>query len=593
MKTIASQIHLKHSIGTRLLKVVFSIYVLISISLTALHMYSEYRNTKQEVRREMVALHQIIRKGLTNAFFDADLFQVRDILEGMATSPSVLGCKLEDTMGNTIEKNGANFKSALIFLGDSPRESGYREDRETGFFVYKFPIIYTYDVQKIRMGTLYIYSGNAVIFQKVRHGFVLIIVNAVIKTTALWIIFLYFSRSMLVRPLGILTAATEKLSPDNLQNFKVDVGIRGRNELKILEEAFNSMVRKLHNASVDIKNYTNALDRNRRQLNDIVNNSPTVISVKDTSGKYMLVNREFERIFNSTRDRILGKTDHDMVREEPADFLKACDLNAFAGRRPVETEINIPLDDGVHTYICNKFPLYDAQKNIYGVCGIATDISEHKKAEQILKDFNEKLKQEVDQRTSELRRANLCLQKQQAILERLSTIDGLTNIPNRRQFDKFIDKEWRRAQRTEKPIALILMDIDYFKKFNDHYGHASGDECLRKVAQALAHSLGRASDFVSRYGGEEFAAVLSDTKAESAAIIAEKMRGNVECLNIPHAASEVSDHVTLSLGVALLIPTQEIFPANLIEMADNALYQAKSNGRNQVEYAESMKEYLK
>lgn len=465
-KTDFSRIHLKDSIAARLLKVVFSIYVGISISLTALHMSSEYRNTKKEVRRELEALYQIIRMGLTNAFYDADLFQVHDILEGMATSPSILGCKLVDSMGNTVEKSGTILGSGGNSLGAAAGESGYHEDEETGFFFYRFPIIHAYEAQQIRMGTLSIYSGRSVIFRKVRYGFVLIVVNAIIKTIALWIIFLYFSRNMLGRPLAILTAATKGLKPDNLQDLEVDVGTRGRNELKLLEEAFNTMVRNLN-------------DAHERRI----------------------------------------------------------------------------------------------------------------KAEKILKGFNEKLKQEVDQRTAELRKANLHLKQQQEMLERLAVIDGLTEIPNRRKFDEVLDTEWRRAERAAEPVALILMDIDHFKGFNDYYGHASGDECLRKVAQGLACSLGRASDFLARYGGEEFAVILPCASAESATEIAEKIRGNIESLNIPHAASQVSDHVTLSLGIALLVPSREASPRNLIERADHALYRAKTKGRNRVECAENGREH--
>ncbi len=168
--------------------------------------------------------------------------------------------------------------------------------------------------------------------------------------------------------------------------------------------------------------------------------------------------------------------------------------------------------------------------------------------------------------------------------ERLAGIDALTEIPNRRQFDDVINKEWRRAQRTGEPVGLIMMDIDHFKGFNDFYGHPTGDECLKKVAQTLTHSLERTSDFVVRYGGEEFAAILPGTSETSAIRIAEKIRANIESQNIPNAASEISDHVTLSLGVALLIPAKETFPRNLIEIADKALYQAKKNGRNRVEF---------
>ncbi|MGC9502283.1 diguanylate cyclase [Baaleninema sp.] len=182
-------------------------------------------------------------------------------------------------------------------------------------------------------------------------------------------------------------------------------------------------------------------------------------------------------------------------------------------------------------------------------------------------------------------KTHLSLKRKQELLERLVAIDGLTEIPNRRQFDTVIEKEWRRAQRATESLSLILIDIDYFKKFNDYYGHVSGDECLRRVAQTLARSVKRASDFVARYGGEEFTAILPNTSRYPAVNIAERMRKNVESLQISHAVSPVSDFVTLSLGVATVIPRHDISPNHLIELADNALYEAKDSGRNQVKYA--------
>ncbi len=180
-------------------------------------------------------------------------------------------------------------------------------------------------------------------------------------------------------------------------------------------------------------------------------------------------------------------------------------------------------------------------------------------------------------------RTHLILKRKTDLLESLVSIDGLTEIPNRRRFDEMLDHEWRRTMRVAAPLSMIMMDIDFFKNFNDNYGHAVGDECLRKVAHTLEYSIKRASDFVARYGGEEFAAILPETTIEAALTIAERIRSNVENLAIPHAFSHVSEHVTLSLGAATLIPTGAMAPNNLIEAADKALYKAKEAGRNRVE----------
>lgn len=139
---------------------------------------------------------------------------------------------------------------------------------------------------------------------------------------------------------------------------------------------------------------------------------------------------------------------------------------------------------------------------------------------------------------------------------------------------------WSLAARNAEPIALIMCDIDFFKAYNDHYGHLQGDECLKKVAAVLKKSIKRPSNLVARYGGEEFAVVLPNTDATGAANVAETLRDNVEGLEIPHLSSSVAPKVTISLGVAVGHATFGVLPETLIESADNALYQAKSNGRN-------------
>jgi len=165
-------------------------------------------------------------------------------------------------------------------------------------------------------------------------------------------------------------------------------------------------------------------------------------------------------------------------------------------------------------------------------------------------------------------------------LERLSRHDGLTGIPNRRYFDSFLLAEIRRAAREREPLSLILADIDYFKSFNDCCGHQAGDDCLRQVAETLSTASRRPADLAARYGGEEFALVLPGTAVEGAVGVANSISQNLARLAIPHPRSEVSKHVTVSQGIASLIPDQQTLPEQLIEFADQALYQAKQRGRN-------------
>lgn len=182
--------------------------------------------------------------------------------------------------------------------------------------------------------------------------------------------------------------------------------------------------------------------------------------------------------------------------------------------------------------------------------------------------------QEVNDRTLELQKAN-------AELARLSRIDYLTNVANRRLFEETLAKEWARSSRSKTPVTLILIDVDFFKQFNDYYGHIKGDDCLREVAAALKSVVHRPADMVARFGGEEFVILLSHTD-EKAYKLAEKCRETIQNLGIEHKDSEVADVVTISLGIVTMLPTREYAPIDLLEAADYALYQAKENGRNQV-----------
>lgn len=168
------------------------------------------------------------------------------------------------------------------------------------------------------------------------------------------------------------------------------------------------------------------------------------------------------------------------------------------------------------------------------------------------------------------------------LLEQHALLDGLTGIPNRRGFDETFDVEWKRALRSGRPLALIMADIDFFKQYNDHYGHGAGDDCLRKVAGAMSAAVTRPGDLVARYGGEEFVVLMPDTEAEGARLIAERIRELVEAQAIPHEASAAAPVVTLSLGVAFLIPDATLVSARLLEIADQRLYRAKVAGRNRV-----------
>ena len=170
----------------------------------------------------------------------------------------------------------------------------------------------------------------------------------------------------------------------------------------------------------------------------------------------------------------------------------------------------------------------------------------------------------------------------------MSITDALTDLSNRRHFDEVLQNEFNRLSRLHHPLSVVMLDVDFFKKFNDGYGHLVGDSCLKQVAYTIRGSLQRPADFAARYGGEEFACILPNTDSAGAVAIADKIRTNIEQLNIPHRNSPVADHVTASIGVFTVCAYSKVCPSEIVARADEQLYQAKENGRNQVCCGEMM-----
>jgi len=179
-------------------------------------------------------------------------------------------------------------------------------------------------------------------------------------------------------------------------------------------------------------------------------------------------------------------------------------------------------------------------------------------------------------------RNHLELKRKTDELTRLSRTDGLTGLANRRSFIETLEAEWRRSARSGSPVSLLMIDVDFFKAYNDRCGHVAGDECLGRIGQTLRNAMKRAGDVAARYGGEEFVVLLPEIDLEGAVQVAERVRNEISALNIEHAGSTVSGNVTVSVGVASSMPATEELPDSLLKKADAALYEAKKNGRDQV-----------
>lgn len=179
-------------------------------------------------------------------------------------------------------------------------------------------------------------------------------------------------------------------------------------------------------------------------------------------------------------------------------------------------------------------------------------------------------------------KTQLTLKFQSDLLRRLVFLDGLTGVFNRRYFDQQLDVEWARASRSHAPLSVIMIDVDHFKRYNDHYGHQAGDDCLREIALALKSGLKRPGDLVARYGGEEFACILPDTAYDDAMVLARELEHKVRDQRMPHAASSVDEVVTVSVGLATRTVDSRGDAQALLGLADAQLYDAKQSGRGRV-----------
>lgn len=304
------------------------------------------------------------------------------------------------------------------------------------------------------------------------------------------------------------------------------------------------------------------------QLEEIIDAIPGLIFYKDTKNSFIRVNKYLAEAHKKSKKDLEGVSLYDLYPREEAEKYYQDDLAVLAsGQARLNIEERWDTADGSRWVSTSKIPLVDDNGHMIGIIGVSMDITERKQADELI--------QQLIQR----------LEKEKANAQKNALTDGLTGLLNRRHFDEALKREFSRSKRMDNPLALIMIDIDHFKNFNDRYGHVSGDDCLRRVATTLKKFVGRAPDFVARYGGEEFVVVLPDTDLEGACIVASRLCKAIEELGIPHDRSDVSAKVTISLGVAALTTETAANPDALIELADKALYRAKANGRNRYETA--------
>jgi len=284
-------VHIKNSLATKLLKAVFSIYIILAVILTLMHMAAEYYRTKQDIIKELKSLQATYESSLAQVIWDGDSEQLRVMVEGIYESPIIIGVKLNADMlqeirvGLVVDPNPASDPSSRKDI--EKKRNNYILSK---VFDYKFPVIFTSPSEKERVGEVTFYSSSDMVFKKVKMGFFFIIINSVIKTIILWILFVWIFRRLLSSPLGQLTTAIKKLDLDNLETAIVDIKTSGRDELKILEESFNSMLTKLHFYIKKSRQTEKYLRKSEEKYRGIFENSIEGIFQMDSSWKLINAN---------------------------------------------------------------------------------------------------------------------------------------------------------------------------------------------------------------------------------------------------------------------------------------------------------------
>jgi diguanylate cyclase (GGDEF)-like protein/PAS domain S-box-containing protein len=300
------------------------------------------------------------------------------------------------------------------------------------------------------------------------------------------------------------------------------------------------------------------LRKNEELYRFITENTTDLISYIHPNGCYGYISPSSKCLLDYHQDELIGRNLYDLLHPDEVEKVVSMILQADSDLDFASFTHRLKLKDGTFIWLeTNARTIRENSQMLEGIVAVSRDITERIEKEKKLQETN-------------------------VMLRFMANMDGLTGIPNRRFFDERLQEEWKRTKRKSLPFSAIMIDIDYFKKYNDYNGHLAGDDCLRQIAKALKETLKRPGDFAARYGGEEFVILLPDTNETGAAHVAAMLQASVINLNIPYIPAENEPVVTISIGCATVIQNDRLTPEDLIKLADEKLYQAKENRMNQV-----------
>ncbi|MCX7205072.1 MAG: diguanylate cyclase [Proteobacteria bacterium] len=563
------------SIAVSFLRVIFGCYFIVTLVVTCVQLFAQYQEAEQRVDQEISAMQLTFGRGIADAMWRFQDDVLGGILAGAVQVPVVVGVVVEDGSAQRVRAVGT------IKLGDGRivqvNATGAEQPMEKKthlfdrIFSKQFPIVYVDGGGKSRIiGRWTVFSNQRLIFKQVEYSFYLTLINSIVKTAALWFIFLYTIRRWLGRPLTHLSAFVKNLQLDTVGERVFELKTQGRHELHFLADSLNAMLAKLKRSVAEKKDLVRSLQNKQDELlelnqslesrvlertselkdvsafNEVILQSTSApVAVYAASGRCVLANEAFATLVGATKEVLLTQNFHQIVSWRESGLLGDA-LAALKLQTPLHREVKMVTSFGKHLWVeYHIIPTY-------------------------LKGEDHLLLQLVD--LTERKR-------QEDELRQIAFHDALTKLPNRRLLHDRLERAVRSSKRLKNYGAVLFLDLNKFKQLNDTHGHDVGDALLVEVAHRLQNSV-RDCDTVARLGGDEFVVLLEDlgedltNAAERAELVADKLRA---ALSAEYVLGEIHHFGSASIGIKVMGGVDKDDPDQIIKDADAAMYLAKKN----------------
>lgn len=540
----------RESIAARLLIKVFAIYLIVTILVTLLHMYSQYSVTKDDVSIDLTVFHSSFEPGISISLWNQDELAFESEMHAIYNVPQIVGAKVIDTNGEVVGGIGNvtdDVNRPVFYDPDTLKRIAGKRPETIGLFKVEKDVFYKDVDLSYKVGTLVLYSSSGFVFSRVQYEYIFIIINALIKTLALWLIVLWQSKPVISKPIHEFSKHLESTNIENIADIKLDLKTEGIRELEMLDNAFDQMANNLKNAII-------SRDEAQKELHDSESRLKHALAVSN-EGIWDWDIKNNEIFYNHAFFTMLGYSHNDFPQNKnswfnlihPDDKEKCQDAieHCLSGYEPgFKIEYRLCSKDKKYLWILAKGKIveHDYFGSPIRFVGTHTDISKIKEKEERL--------------------------------QKLASYDPLTNLANRTMFTDILKNAIAETQRKPCKHAVLFLDLDRFKTINDSLGHTIGDQLLVGVSLRLEMVL-RESDFVARLGGDEFTILLKNIVLNSeASEVAERI---IDVLKRPFNLSGHQVVVGPSIGI-VLYPDHGKTTEELLKNADTAMYISKRSG---------------